>query len=731
MIAFNERLEAANLLRLLKESRSRLADFNADDGQIARAAGVSPSDRSAMEQARLEWYLSLALWEETHRLSGRCSLVFSRIDRIQRAPYDLLACCPLTREEQERADVPPSLFAGLSAREQDRKLRLYHRLLCIQPMRRLLERLYALAKLVRESGGDREQLLAKVADPRWRSAISPLEERRSGQSLSVRDNDFTILDRLIANHGRVLRRNRVVRLPGRLLKHAAAPESLLLAAIAGGLDRSRERRTCTQYRAIPGGHVRLDVYRSGTMEDFVRKAREDQEDRPDKLVYVRPYAGYQLIQLPEEMAGLVPHEARRPLRQGSAGGRRARWKRAAQTAEASPPEHLNRAGWQELCAAICSLQEPAPVVSPGQDAILAEDNGGNGAYRMLKAGMAAAAQPARAVGRGSSRRRGAASADSQRTARPADNAQCMFEFFRRTELEPVYLARALEELRRQVALFFAADALPDKYSSEPVRPLAKSSASWQGRAIKLLLAHLAADSLIVDERVPGQIPATIDGALTRLAEDAQARADLHAFIARLESAPEAWPDITVNVRYGTLGGKPVFLCYAAPLMDDSALRAWVASGSSGACGMSREELRSACLYGLRRYLFMQAGVTAPGGRAFSLKVNRTGVPREPDLIFRLFVIHAVLRLADAAEAKPGTAVQARLVKKCAESEKSFLTITGKERIAFVEEDEQTGQQAEEFTPERLPEIASLAFQWNLRITEGTDDEDVVCLQRLY
>lgn len=721
MIAFNERLEAANLLRLLKESRSRLAAFDADDGQIARAAGVAPSDRSAMERALLEWYLSLALWEETHRLSGRCSLVFSRTDRIQRAPYDLLACYPLTKEEQERADVPRSLFAGLSAREQDRKLRLYHRLMCIQPMRRLLERLYALAKLVRESGGDREQLLKMVTDPRWRSAISPLEERRSGQSLSVRDNDFTILDRLIANHGRMLRRNRVVRLPRRLLKHAAAPESLLLAAIAGGLDRSRERHTCTQYRAIPGGHVRLDVYRSGTMEDFVKKAREDQEDRPDKLVYIRPYAGYQLIQLPEEMAGLVPCGARRPLRLGSARGRRARWRCGAQAAKASAlPACRAGAGWQELCEAICSLQEPAPENLPEQDAILAEDNGGNGAYRMLKAGMAAAAKPARR----------AAPSAVQRTARPADNAQCMFEFFRRTELEPMYLARALGELRRQVALFFAAEALPDKYSSEPVRPLAKSSASWQGRAIKLLLAYLAADSLIVDERVPGQIPATVESALTRFAEDAQARADFHGFIARLENAPEAWPDITVNVRYGTLGGKTVFMCYAAPLRDDSALRAWIASGGSGACGMTREELRSACLYGLRRYLFMQTGVTAPGGRAFSLKVNRTGMPREPDLIFRLFVISAVLRLADAEEAKPGTTVQARLVKRCAQSGKSFLTITGKERAAFVEEDEQAGKLAEEFTPERLPEMASLAFQWNLRITEGTDDEDVVCLQRL-
>lgn len=714
MIAFNERLEAANLLRLLKESRSRLEDFNADDERIARASGVDHADPVAAAQARLAWYLRLALWAEERRLSGCCSLVFSRMDRVQRAPYDLLACYPLTASEKERADVPLSLFAGLNERARDRELRLYHRLLCITPMRRLLERLCELARLVRKHGAEAEPLLKLTGDSRWRQPILMTEERRSGQSLSLRDNDFTIIDRLMANHGRTLRRSRVVRIPRPLLGHAEQPESLLLAAIAGSLDRTEERGSCTRYRMIPGGHVRLDVYRSGASEDFLERARTDQEKRAERLVYIRPYAGCRLIQLPRGIAGRIPCERRRRLQWRGAVRPGVRWRVCVpQEPKYLADAALSALDWQALCSCILSLSEPeAPAAAEGATLCL-RDNGGNAAYRMLRRAMAEDTVPA---------------AKPRKEAQPMDSERCMFEFFRGAELSPAHLERAMAELRRHTALLFAADELPDKYSSDPARPITNFRAGWQARAIKLLLAYAAGERLIADERLPGRIPATVDAALTGLACDETARQRFHALISALENGRDT--KLLVNVRYCSTGKRKLFLCYATPLRDDAALKSWVASGGGDPTGLSAEELAAACAFGLRRHLFMQTGVTTPAGRGFRLAVNTRGVPKEADLLFRLLVIHGALRLAQAQNAPVGTTVQAKLKKDYACTEKCFLAVVGKGTLAFVGEGEQTGTLLADFTPERLPEIASLAFRWNLRITAGPEDEDDVCLERV-
>ena len=385
---------------------------------------------------------------------------------------------------------------------------------------------------------------------------------------------------------------------------------------------------------------------------------------------------------------------------------------------AAAPEQPASGDWRELCRLIGGLAAlPAQgALQTGGIAVL--DNGGNAAYRTLKATLDERAAAA------------ASAAPAGKKVKPADNERCMFDFFKGSELPPMYFDRALSELRRHTELFFAADELPQKYSSEPAKPISNGGANWQSRAVKLLLAYAAGERLIADERTPGRIPATVDAALRGIEADPQERGKFLAFMDSLKRPEPGWPKLMVNVRYGSVNGRSMFLCCRTPLTDDGAVKRWISAGGLQESDVTPELLRQMCLYGLRRHLLGQTGVTTPEGKGFRLAVNRTGVPKEPDLVFRLFVIHAVLRLTGLDGAAAGATVEAVLKKNFGQTEKSYLADVKKGRAFFVEEGEQTGIAAAEFTPERLPEIASLAFHWNLRITAGLNDEDIVCLQRV-
>lgn len=295
MIGYNERQEAENLLALLLESREKLARFNA-------ACAAPTEDEASRLRALTGSFLPLAAWAEAAQQSGRYALCFSPADKVQRAPYDLLARLPLTEAETGALEGHDELFAGLDEAETQRMRRLYHRLLCIQPLRTLLERLLSLAALAHKKYDAarllREQLKL-TGSAAWRAEIPLYQERRSGTSLQLQDHDFTIIDRLIDNRGKTLREDRGFALPVALMERTACPETLMTAAIAHRTGAGRDRQP---YHAIPGGHTALGVYGGGTPETFFDEAAKDQQRRRNPVLRMRSYGRMRLVQVDEAAA---------------------------------------------------------------------------------------------------------------------------------------------------------------------------------------------------------------------------------------------------------------------------------------------------------------------------------------------------------------------------------------------------------------------------------------------
>ncbi len=290
MIGYNEYQEAEHLLCLLLASREKLKAFNLTDEEItARGSDV------------ISWYAELARWAMEARDSGRYALCFQSADQVQRKPYDLLARLPLKPEETEAAPLQDDLLTGLPDAEKTKAKRLYHRLLCIQPMRMLLSRLLQLeAALKRRGAAQQEELIRLIARHGFRDTIPLTQERRSRQSLDLRDNDFTILDRLMDNWDKPLRREEWFVVPQTLIHSSACAQSLMTAAILRRhQDAGAEK---TPYQTIPGGHTSLGVYHAGAPEQFFRAVIRDQERcaRPRRLMRIRGYAGMQLLQLTDE-----------------------------------------------------------------------------------------------------------------------------------------------------------------------------------------------------------------------------------------------------------------------------------------------------------------------------------------------------------------------------------------------------------------------------------------------
>jgi len=294
VIGYNERQEAENLLALLLESREKLTAFN--------AACAASDDEEARQCALTGCFLPLADWAEAAMNSGRYALCFTPADKVQRAPYDLLARLPLTEAETGALEGRDELFVGLDVQEAQRMRRLYYRLMCIQPLRTLLERLLALAALAHRKYDAvrlRQEQLRLTGNAAWRAEIPLCQDRRSGTTLQLQDHDFTIIDRLIDNRGRTLREDRGFALPVALMERTACPQTLMTAAIAHRISGNQEKQP---YCAVPGGHTALGVYATGTPEAFFDEAAKDQQRRRNPVLRMRAYGRLRLVQVDDTAA---------------------------------------------------------------------------------------------------------------------------------------------------------------------------------------------------------------------------------------------------------------------------------------------------------------------------------------------------------------------------------------------------------------------------------------------
>ncbi|MBQ2952000.1 MAG: hypothetical protein IJE07_00420 [Clostridia bacterium] len=294
MIGYDEYREAGNLLSLLYESRLMLPRFN-DCGDIfTQALSQGEQVLNAVLPALLGEYAALAIWAHDRRQSGLYALCFDEAREVQRKPYDLLARLEPQAWETDEAPLAPELLLGLTDAEKTRVRRLYHRLLCIQPMRLLLERLSRLEEALALPPGQREAEIAQcICEEGFCDPIPMFMERRSGQRLDLRDNDFTILDRLMDNWDRPLRQEPDFRLPAEIFQYTTCGRKLMTAAIA-----HKAASGSRQYRAIPGGHIALGVYDGSRKPDaFFKAVTTKPGGREKRLLHVLGYAGTRLVRL--------------------------------------------------------------------------------------------------------------------------------------------------------------------------------------------------------------------------------------------------------------------------------------------------------------------------------------------------------------------------------------------------------------------------------------------------
>lgn len=693
MLGYNERQEAENLLILLQRAGDVLPVFNARDGQIAALMGICPQDGAALADALLTWYLNLALWEERERCSGCYSLCFTSEKEAQAHPYNLLARLPLKASETMMADVPEALFTGLDAPERQAKKRLYLRLLRVEPMRRLLARLYELARMARDCAGRteaeiRQRLLEKIGSLRWRSPIPLLMERDKGTSLDLNDNEFTILDRMIDNHNRPLREEPTVSLPGWLMESTTSAPALLTAAIAYRTDADPQKRGCVQYRALPGGHTALGLYGEGTLDNLFRNACRDQNSRQGKRIFhVRHYSRFRLVQLTQRTrTGLMTAEG------------------AGVSGCLPPPIVPPERDWRDALAKLQALEAPAPheaawvKLPDGQAVLRVPDNGGNGAYRALTAAVS---------------RRKAAAKTEKKAQRNVSNSEyglteALLNFFRGRAVTPEQRVQAMENLHAVVAAVFAAGKIPAKLSSEQVRAISNSSGAWELRALRLLLSWFSLEKLRVLRCELGQIPPELEACLCRLRNEENTCEAFRRYCCDAELERKC---IYVYARYTPVvtpqGRGHELLMNALPTLGDTPLRRWLESNGTEMPAFAGTEFARLCRHGLMRHLYRQWNVGKDDESPFRL-VPGTAMTQAPDKCFHLACAAFLLQRAIP---------KAKLEKNCEDPAGSCLR-AGNERVPFVEVIERMSA----FTPEEWLSLSGQARRIRLRIIKGSCDE---------
>lgn len=329
-------------------------------------------DAEAVQAARVKWYVSLSLRMRALRRSGQYAMPFLHADKAQRHFYDLLARLevqdveleaydrtlpklseaergPLSEEErnalqaQASAEAEPvpeeseeptfevdgfrvlrmACLEGLMDPKDVRRARiLYDRLLRIQPMRELMGRLSSLLKAMKQAAPTDDHMdpkevwldaktmenLNKVVTDSFCKPIACVQDRKSGASLNLDGNNFTILDRLMDNWDKPLAEEAEFRLPIDAIRKAGSVPSLLTAGIvrkvaATAAGEGAPASKARQYVPIPGGHTMLGIYDSterDSPEKFFQTVAQHQALPEKRLMRISPYMGVRLIQLDDE-----------------------------------------------------------------------------------------------------------------------------------------------------------------------------------------------------------------------------------------------------------------------------------------------------------------------------------------------------------------------------------------------------------------------------------------------
>lgn len=605
MIGFNQKQEAMRLWEILWESRAMIADFNCTDDQIAAACG----EAAAKKDQVLRWYAALAFRVSRWALSGRYALCFHKADKVQRQPYDLLACLEVQPQEQAAFDeamrgwqepetdaaapeptlaaggfrvLRPEYLAGLPEHHWPRARILYDRLLRIQPMRMLLARLMPLAEVLEDTAApaDRQELQLSVRVRKavkeivgakgFRSPIPAWQERRSGAALDLQGNNFTILDRLMDNWDRKLDDNEQFVLPVATIQTARHMPSLLTAAIVHRLSANRSSGSRPQYVAIPGGHTLLGIYDKtdrSAPEKFFRNVTQTQTIRPRRLMRVRPYAGVQLLQVSDDMRTLM---------------------------EKTP---------------YCESDVGRPVAER-PNVFCAKDEGGREVARLLEAEV--------------------------RERELLDGKACLKAFVKDDPVSDAQMLRVITELRGVSEEFFRQKKVPEKAVSE-IGSVTNASGNIRWKAMGRLMAYAARERMLFLPCPDQSVPPEITELLRALEEDGAQRAGFLAFASSLAQQP-----VKLNMRFDGAARDRVLCVLCTPESRFVRLIAWLEEADAcqreGRLPQLREpdftasELSEFSMYGLWKFIYSGTGMTR-GVKPFSLKAEKAVTAQ--DVCFRL------------------------------------------------------------------------------------------------
>lgn len=600
MRGYHEQREAENLLMLLKQSREMIRRFNVKDASLLAASGLpARSSPDQKDDVRLCWYLNLALEMETYRHTGLFAVYFPDAKRTRRHPYDLMAQLPLQEDETERAEIPAELLKGLDDRAADQVRGKYARMLRILPMRKLFERL---SQLTAELHGRklappeklREKLLEILNRKGWRSPIDEQEEY-GRQTLDIADNNFTIIERLIALHGKTLLSRGQVMLPGAVLKRSESPAVHIAAAVAAATMSEQALQDdfrMTDYTAYEGGHLALGLYGDGAPGTLFAAVQADQRRNPPhrRIVHTRRYCRFQLMRFSAAEARLFRrHEAEMPV---------------VISTEALPAVKP-QADWLKAVQEIHALKwmnVPEPVQSG--DGLCLQDNGGNGAYRSLRMYL----QERRSEQQQTQR--------AEQQMEQVSEEEMLRDFLCGMDMPEKLCQRAMDALGKAMESFFA-DAKMVETQNGDAADAVKNVTRYFVRNVGLLtLAYLCREEALSLEAVQGVVPAGVEIFLSQLREDASAREAFRKFCSPAAAAQE--PRMVFSKFVPTDGGR--LLLAMCPWTRTDSLNEWFLSGGDG--GSFDAGLFSAyCLRGLLRHSFRRKSV-AQRPALFQLQPSR-------------------------------------------------------------------------------------------------------------
>lgn len=622
MRGHHELLEAENLFELLERSRNMRVRFNASDEEILQRLNI-PSDakKARRDDACLGWYLSLALEMEACRLSGRYALCFSDAKRARRHPYDLMARLPLRPHETVAADVPACFLTGLDEAEALEVRCKYTRMLYIQPMRELFERLSELAAAVRAKKATpkeiRRNALEIIRGKNWRKPL-PEKEEYGRQTLDLADNNFSIIDRLIEMHRVPLRSQEKLLVPKGMLRRSDSAAVHIAAAVASSPLRGNvlpKDADMTDFAAPAGGHMAMGLYGEGAVSTLFSQVLADQKKRASgsRIIQTRRYCRYQLMRFSVEDLRKL-HDAK------SCG------MAAAAAAIAAIPASEPTGDWQAVAEQLRSLEAAQALpVERCDEGLYLTDNGGNGAYRSLKAYFDAI-------------RMAKQRAAEEETADPDD---ILRKFLADEALGDHGQERAISRLREVLAECFREKLLIDLRNGQTVEAVLKDSDNYRFRVGVLALAYMCCTGGCAMTLSAEELPAEAERFVAQLRDDLSFRKGFRAFSVAPAAGDAQLQLYTCIEERREPEGQAASVLHAEKVLrrKSEALDGWFAADGTGG-GFDTAAFTEYCRRGLLRFRFRRKNVAL---RPAPFQVKPPHVFTEEDKALQLVLAMFMLR----------------------------------------------------------------------------------------